>query len=118
MKIKLDENLPTDIAEVLTARGHDVHTVPEESMAGYEDQFIFDAALREGRMLMTQDLDFSDIRKFEPGTHPGVVLIRLRDPSRRQLVNRMQQILRTESIEQWTGCFVVISDQKLRIRRP
>jgi predicted nuclease of predicted toxin-antitoxin system len=118
MKIELDENLSSEMADLLIVHGHDVHTVPEESLAGCEDPIIFDAALREGRLLLTQDLDFSDVRKFKPGNHPGLVLIRLRDPSRRRLVSRMEQVLRIETIEQWAGCFVVVSDRKLRGRRP
>ena len=118
MKLKLDENLPTELSDLFAAAGHDVHTVHSESLVGREDQVIFQAAVAEDRLLVTQDLDFSDIRQFQPGTHPGVALIRLRNPSRRQIVARLQQILASEPIETWARCFVVITDQKLRIRRP
>jgi predicted nuclease of predicted toxin-antitoxin system len=118
MKIKLDENLPTELADLLVGRGHDVHNVPGEALVGRDDGVIFRAAYDEGRLLVTQDLDFSDVRRFRPGTHPGVVLIRLRDPSRRRLEERVRQVLEIASIESWKGCFVVISDRKLRVRRP
>jgi predicted nuclease of predicted toxin-antitoxin system len=118
MKVKLDENLPSELADLLFTLGHDVHTVPQEFLTGFEDEVIFVTACREDRMLLTQDLDFSDVRKFKPGTHPGLVLIRLRDPSRRRLVIRLQQVLSTESMDQWKDCFVVVSDRKLRVRRP
>jgi predicted nuclease of predicted toxin-antitoxin system len=118
MRIKLDENLPAELAKLLSDHGHDVHTVPGESLAGHPDRQIFAAAMTEKRVLFTQDLDFADLRKFTPGAHPGVVLIRLRDPSRQRLTERIKHILRLESVERWTGCFVVISDRKLRIKRP
>lgn len=118
MKVKLDENLPAELADLLSAGGHDVHTVPGESLAGRDDGTIFQAAARDRRVLLTQDLDFSDVRRFAPGTHPGVVIVRLWDPSRRRLVARMRQVLATEPVELWAGCFVVISDHKLRVRRP
>jgi predicted nuclease of predicted toxin-antitoxin system len=118
MKLKLDENLPTELVPLLVAHGHDVHTVPGESLVGQDDKVIFSAAGREGRLLLTQDLDFSDVRKFKPGTHPGIVLIRLRDPSRRRLIERIQQVFGSEKVEPWARCFVVVSDRKLRIRRP
>ena len=118
MKVKLDENLPTELADLLSAGGHDVHTVPGESLAGRDDGTICRAAAGEGRLLLTQDLDFSDVRQFAPGTHPGLVIVRLRDPSRKRLVARLRQVLATESVESWAGCFVVISDHKLRVRRP
>jgi len=118
MKIKLDENLPAELYDLLVSPKHDVHTVPDESLAGREDRFIFVAAREENRLLLTQNLDFSDLRTFRPGTHPGIVLIRLRDPSRRRLVERFHQVLQTEKLDTWDGCFVVISDKKLRVRRP
>lgn len=118
MKIKLDENLPAEVADLLVAQQHDVHTVPGEQLIGQHDAVIFRAALVEGRLLITQDLDFSDLRRFRPGTHPGIVIIRLRDPSRRKLIERLKRIIEVENIEEWAGCFVVIGDIRLRIIRP
>lgn len=118
MKFKLDENLPAELAALLTVQGHDVHTVPEESLVGRPDGELFRAATDEQRILLTQDLDFSDVRKFRPGTHAGVVLIRLRDPSRRRIIERFRRILESEVVDTWGGCFVVLSDRKLRVRRP
>jgi predicted nuclease of predicted toxin-antitoxin system len=117
MKVKLDENLPEELAELFAAGGHDVHTVRAESLVGRDDQAVFAAAVYEQRILITQDLDFSDLRQFKPGTHPGIAIVRLRNPSRRQLIERVGQLIQTEAIESWSGCFVVISDKKLRIRR-
>lgn len=116
MKLQLDENLPRELAELL--RGHDVHTVPAEALTGRGDPAVFAAAVREGRLLLTQDLDFSDVRQFRPGTHPGIVLVRLRDPSRRRLIDRITQVFAAENVERWARCFVVVSDRKLRVRRP
>jgi predicted nuclease of predicted toxin-antitoxin system len=90
MKIKLDENLPAEIADLLASLSHDVHTVPGELLTGSPDALVFHRASSEGRFLLTQDLDFSDIRKFKPGTHAGIALIRLREPSRRRLIERMR----------------------------
>jgi predicted nuclease of predicted toxin-antitoxin system len=78
MRIKLDENLPANLAGVLAGLGHDVETVPGERLRGVPDAAVWTAAAqREGRFLITQDLDFSDVRHHEPGTHAGVVLVRL-----------------------------------------
>jgi predicted nuclease of predicted toxin-antitoxin system len=118
MKIKLDENLPVQLQGLLSALHHDVHTVHGEQLVGRNDDIIFQAATAEGRLLMTQDLDFSDIRRFKPGTHPGIVLIRLNHPSRAKLLERMKQILSDEDLETWAGCFVVIGNARLRMIRP
>jgi predicted nuclease of predicted toxin-antitoxin system len=44
MKLKLDENLPTEVAELLIDHGHDVHTIPGEALIGHEDAVVFEVA--------------------------------------------------------------------------
>jgi hypothetical protein len=41
------------------------------SLTGRADAEIWRQCQLEDRLLMTQDLDFSDARKFEPGSHAG-----------------------------------------------
>ncbi|MBN2580386.1 MAG: DUF5615 family PIN-like protein [Pirellulales bacterium] len=118
MRIKLDENLPTDLSAVLESFGHEVDTVPQEGLVSKPDEEIWQAVNRENRFFMTQDLDFSDVRKYTPGTHPGLLLLRLESPSRKAIISRVQSILQTVPIDQWSGCLVVATDHKIRIRRP
>ena len=73
---------------------------------------------RYRRFLITQNLDFSDIHRFRPGTHHGLLLVRLRAPGRNALFRRLQAVFHSEDIESWRGCFVVVSEHKLRVRRP
>jgi predicted nuclease of predicted toxin-antitoxin system len=61
MKIKLDENLPAELSELLISLQHDVHTVKEESLTGEDDDPVFQAARSEGRLFITQDLDFCEL---------------------------------------------------------
>ena len=118
MKIKLDENIPIRIASVLNRLGHETDTVPQEGLAGQNDIRVWEAAQRAGCFLITQDLDFSDIRHFTPGTHHGLLLIRLRDPGRNAIVERIQLLFKAEEVESWKGCLVVVTEHKIRIRRP
>ncbi|MBV8213803.1 MAG: DUF5615 family PIN-like protein [Verrucomicrobia bacterium] len=49
-------------------------------MVGSPDERIWARCQLEERFLITQDLDFSDSRKFKPGKHAGLLLIRLQNP--------------------------------------
>jgi predicted nuclease of predicted toxin-antitoxin system len=118
MKVKLDENLPASLVGDLSALGHDADSVPQEKIQGRPDDEVFAAAQREGRFLVTQDLDFSDVRKFAPGTHHGLLLVRLHGPGRIALRRRVRAIFETEEVASWDRCFVVVTDRKLRVRRP
>lgn len=113
MKVKLDENLPIGLS-----LGDNVDTVRDEGLCGHSDDVIWEAAQREGRLLITQDLDFSDFRRYAPGTHCGLVLIRLNSPSRRQLTDKLHEILESGDLDSWRGAVVTITDTKIRVRRP
>jgi predicted nuclease of predicted toxin-antitoxin system len=117
MKIKLDENLPRALALSLMATGHDVQTVVEEGTAGEDDQVVWEAAQREVRFLITQDMHFSDARRFAPGTHEGVLLVRLHAPSWRALVARVGELFAEEDVGGWARCFVVATERKVRVLR-
>ena len=118
MKIKLDENVPASVLPDLVALGHDVDTVPAEGLAGHVDSAVFEAAQRAGRFLITQDLDFSDLRKFAPGTHEGVLLLRLATPGRLALRARVRVLFEVEDVRSWARCFVVATERKVRVKRP
>lgn len=117
MKIKLDENMPTGLKAVLSSAGHNVDTAHEEGVAGKDDTEVWNAAQQTGRFLITQDLDFSDARSFVPGKHAGLLLVRLREPSRVGLLKRISELFINEATDEWPGCFIVVTDHKIRIRR-
>ena len=62
MKFKIDENLPVELADLLQAADHDAMTVNQQALSGQADPRIAEACLAEGRVLVTLDLDFSDVR--------------------------------------------------------
>ena len=118
MKIKLDENLPSRLVSVLEALGHVVDTVHAEGLAGKDDREVWQAVQIVGRFLITQDLDFSDTRRYTPGTHAGLLVVRLSQPSREALLARIGMLFATEITDEWRGCLVVATDHKVRIKRP
>jgi predicted nuclease of predicted toxin-antitoxin system len=80
VKAKLDENLGRSCAALLAASGHDISTVPEQGMSSWPDEQVLGACLREGRTLVTLDLDFSNPLRFPPEDTPGIVVLRLPSP--------------------------------------
>jgi predicted nuclease of predicted toxin-antitoxin system len=118
MNIKLDENLPRRLSTLLNNIGHDVATVHQEQLIGHDDWELWEVVQKESRFLITQDLDFSDSRRFVPGSHHGILLVRLRSPSRGNLIERIEKLFRKENASDWAGCFVVATERKLRVLKP
>jgi len=118
MRIKLDENIPSSLVEPLASLGHAADTVEDEGITGKDDGVVWGCAQGDGRFLITQDLDFSDIRKFAPGTHCGILLVRLNNPSRRKLEEQIGSLFANTDNGRWKGAFIVLTDLKVRARFP
>src|SRR5262245_46235305 len=87
MNLKLDENLGLRCRDLALAAGHDVATVAEQNLSGAEDADVLGECHREGRALVTLDLDFSNPLVFKPSAYSGIAVLRLpRRPSHNDLV--------------------------------
>jgi predicted nuclease of predicted toxin-antitoxin system len=76
MRFKLDENLPTELAQALELSGHDADTVKDEGLEGKPDSVIVATALKAARVLLTLDKGIADVGRYPKGAHAGVVLFR------------------------------------------
>lgn len=116
MKFKIDENLPVELAALLYEAGHNAETVYHEQLAGCSDLVLIDTCLREGRVLITLDLDFSDIRSYPPEMYQGIIVLRLIDQSRRSVIKAFQKVLPFMEREPLSGCLWIIDEKKIRLR--
>jgi predicted nuclease of predicted toxin-antitoxin system len=113
--LKLDENVPDLVAEILGAAGHDAALAREERLAGVDDDALLGAAITEARALVTFDLHFSDIRRHDPVGTPGIVVLRLSSqslPPVRRAALALADLLSSEPL---TGRLWILSDNRLRI---
>lgn len=118
MKIKLDENLSRYLKAPLEQRGHEVKTAGEEGLHGKSDVEVGAAAKGEERMIFTLDLEFADLRKFPPGSHPGVILFRPRSMGPRAVNQFVLKFVEDTDLAQLTRCIAVIEPDRIRVRRP
>lgn len=115
MKLKLDENIPVSVKHLLVNVSKEIHSVYDEDLAGVKDAVLWEACQLEKRFLITQDLDFSDIRRFSPGTHHGILLLRLKNPSSMAIKSLVSELVNKYCFEDWRKCVVVASQNKVRV---
>ena len=118
MRVKLDENLPASLLGLLRDRGLSVDTVAEEGLTGCADSAVLSAATSEDRMVITLDRGFGDIRQYPPGTHGGIVVLRLRSDGADAVRDAVESLLNHHDLADLIGAITVVHDDTLRIRRP
>ena len=116
MKIKLDENLSRHLKPALNKAGHDPSTAAEENLLGKPDTDVATAAKAENRMIFTLDVAFADLRRFVPGSHPGIVLFRPGSLGPITVNRFVLDFVRDQNLESFAGKVVVVEPNRIRIR--
>jgi predicted nuclease of predicted toxin-antitoxin system len=118
VKLKLDENLSRHLKPVLLLLGHDTETAADEGLLSRPDSEVGRGAREAGRILLTLDLEFGDLRKYPPGGHPGIVLFRPRDLGPLSVNRFVERFVRDTNLEELAGCLTIVEPSRVRIRRP
>jgi predicted nuclease of predicted toxin-antitoxin system len=117
MPFKLDENLRPELGELLRQLGHDVSTVYDQGLRGRADHEIAEVCRAEGRILISLDLDFSDIQVFPPENYPGLIVLRLRFRGRAAVENVFRRVLSHLEREPIAGRLWIVDESRIRIHR-
>lgn len=116
MQFKIDENLPLDLASLLTESGHDATTVHTENLVGSHDAALIRQCQAEKRALITLDLDFADIRAYPPQKFAGLIVLRLRQQDKIHVLDIFRQVLGLFETENLRGKLWVVEEDRIRIR--
>jgi len=76
MRVKLDENIDVRLTALLKEADHKAITVQEQGLRGIADRKLYELCKAEGYILVTLDLDFSNLLHFPPEGTPGLVVLR------------------------------------------
>ena len=116
MKIKIDENLPIDVADLLQSAGHDALTVFDQKLIGGNDNHILEVCKAEERTLITLDLDFSDIRSYPPEEYFGLIVLRLHRQDKSYVLEIIRRIVSLLDHEQVLHRLWIVEENRIRVR--
>ena len=85
-------------------------------MAGESDPTISAACHRQGRVLITLDLDFADVRQYPPGETPGIVVLRPAAQTIAAQLTLVGQLARALTEASPEGELWVVEPGRIRIR--
>lgn len=116
MKVKVDENIGRSGVSLLRQAGHDVMTVPEQSLSGAPDELVFRACASERRVLVTLDRDFGQVRRFPPKQSAGIAVLELGAPANATLLqNRLREFLALAASRPIDGELWIVEAGRVRV---
>ena len=108
--------LPIQLTHLFTESGLDTATVVDEGLGGASDMEVAAVCIGEERVLVTQDLDFSDIRTYPPAEYFGIVVFRLSTAARDALLEVGAILMERLEETSPTGQLWIVEDSRIRIR--
>lgn len=107
MKILVDENVPLMTVRALRDAGHDVRDIRHTALQGSTDGAVWQIAQSEARLLITTDKGLAPHREEN---HHGLLIVRLRQPNRSRIHQRVLQTMTQFASMDWSGLTVVARD--------
>lgn len=117
MKFLGDMGISPRTIEHLRDQGYDAVHLLDEGLATLPDADILAKAQREGRILLTLDLDFGYLLAISKANLPSVILFRLGNVSRDRVEARLLQILQQCEAELEAGGVISVSNEAFRVRK-
>ena len=117
MDFKIDENLPVEVADLLTRAGHTATTVLDQRLGGEADADIALVCQREKRALVTLDTGFADIRVYPPERYSGLVVLRLRWQEKPHVLDVVSRVMPTFLTEPLARRLWIVEETRIRTRR-
>lgn len=115
MKIFVDENIPSITVRELRQNGHDIIDIRGTDNEGMTDEGIWKIVQKDGRLLITTDKGFS-LKRNEK--HNGILIIRLKQPNRLKIHNKVIRAMNLFKEEEWLGLTVIMQDAFHSVWKP
>ncbi len=113
MRFLADECFDRALVRALRASGHDVLSASEITPRA-EDSYVIRLALRERRILLTEDKDFGRLVYAHGEKTIGVIFLRFPASARRQIAGDVLRLLKQHG-EKLEGSFVTVQPGRIRI---
>ena len=116
MKFLIDMPVTPDAAPHLRAAGHDAIHAVDLGLARSSDNEVLAAARREGRIVITADLDYPRLIALQQADRPGVILFRGGAYSDREMLALLDRVLARASTHDLEHSIVVVDRTRIRRR--
>ena len=117
IRLLADMNISPETVRELRRNGWDIIRVSDLLPQNASDEAILSLARREGRVVVTQDLDFSTLLALGGHARPSLITLRLVLSDPETITRRLLEILPRSEKQLQEGCALTVDETTLRIRK-
>jgi predicted nuclease of predicted toxin-antitoxin system len=110
----LDMGVSPKVIEMLRHLGHEAEHVASCGMADADDRQIFDRAVREDQIVITTDLDFGHLAVMRRQPFPGLILLRLDNPTAARMSDCLQRFLADRPEDDYRSAIIILEPGRWR----
>lgn len=116
MKFLADMGISLKTVNWLRNQGYDIVHLCEQGLQRLPDEDIFRKAVEESRIILTMDLDFSQILAASKTNLPSTIVFRVTDERSESINRKLSELIEKFQAELLEGVIISVTDNKFRIR--
>ena len=116
MKFLIDMPVTPDAVPWLRGAGHEAVHASAVGLAHASDRQVLDVARREGRIVITADLDYPRLLALQQADGPGVILFRGGSYSDAEMLDLLARVLAQSAALHLEHSIVVVDRRRIRRR--
>lgn len=116
MKFLADMGISLKTVQRLQALNIDIYHLMEKNLHTMPDSQIYELATKEQRIIVTHDLDFSDIVAASGEQLPSVIIFRLDNMKATNVNVFLENIIQRHARELETGAIISVNEKNIRVR--
>ena len=117
MKFLLDENISPKTVNFLKELGHDAIHLRDVNLKGAVDEDVINYATQHKLVLITIDRDFGNILDYPPGSHPGIIRLKLQYMPSRIVNFVLKTFLEEVKPQDIYGNLAIVEENRYRLRK-
>lgn len=117
IKFLADECIGLPVITLLRKSGFSVDTAKDANLSSKSDFEILKWAIKEKRILITEDMDFGNILLYPPKLHHGIILLRFRHSLEKEILSVLSTLLRELKPNDFKQTLIIVDSDKYRLRR-
>jgi len=116
MRFLADMGVSQRVVTWLRAQGHDATHLRDEGLQQLENGDIFTKAFRESRLILTWDLDFTEILALSKTGTVSAVVFRLMNTRSDHVIERLGRVLLESAQDLEEGAIISVEEGRHRVR--